>query len=103
MMIDTGLLKINRRVFLVGLNTGYVSHGEPDQRYIDFYARRSSPALYCAIIGNVVIPRGQPSNSGTPTISRSEVWYRIARAILARGTVPGIQLSTTWEGFRGSR
>jgi 2,4-dienoyl-CoA reductase-like NADH-dependent reductase (Old Yellow Enzyme family) len=96
-------LKPNRLKFFVGLNTGYVTDGEPDQRYVEFYARRSSPALYCAIIGNVVIPGGHGSNASTATISHSKVWSLIARAIADRGSVPGIQLATAWEGYQGAR
>jgi 2,4-dienoyl-CoA reductase-like NADH-dependent reductase (Old Yellow Enzyme family) len=103
MTTDTDLSRVNRRIFLVGLNTGFVTGGEPDQRLIDFYADRSSPALYCAIVGNVVIPEGYPTNSATPRISRSKVWSKIARAIAGQGTLPGIQLATAWEGYQGSQ
>jgi 2,4-dienoyl-CoA reductase-like NADH-dependent reductase (Old Yellow Enzyme family) len=96
-------LKPNRRTFFVGLNTGYATDGEPDQRFIDFYTRRSSPALYCAIIGNVVIPGGHASNANTPTISRAQIWSSIAQAISDRGSIPGIQLATAWEGYQGAR
>lgn len=92
-----------RKRFLVGINTGYVTGGVPDQRYVDFYADRSSPALHCAIIGNVVIPGGYGSNANTPTIDRSQIWALIAKAISDRGTIPGIQLATAWEGYQGSR
>jgi NADPH2 dehydrogenase len=96
-------LKPTRLRFLVGLNTGYVSDGEPDQRYVDFYARRSSPALHCAIIGNVVIPGGYGINLSTPTISRAQIWTSIAQAISDRGSIPGIQLATAWQGYQGAR
>ena len=96
-------LRHTRLRFLVGLNTGYVTDGEPDRRYVDFYARRSSPALHCAIIGNVVIPGGYGPNVSTPTISRAQIWTSIARAISDRGSIPGIQLATAWEGYQGAR
>ncbi|MCY1000165.1 hypothetical protein OWM54_23790 [Myxococcus sp. MISCRS1] len=89
--------------FFVGLNTGYVTHGHPDERYIEFYRRRSSPALHCAIIGNVVIPGGFGSNTKTPTLSHTPVWTTVASAIKEQGTLPGIQLATTWEGYIGSK
>jgi 2,4-dienoyl-CoA reductase-like NADH-dependent reductase (Old Yellow Enzyme family) len=96
-------LSSNRLKFFVGLNTGYVTRGKPDERYVDFYRRRSSPALHCAIIGNVVIPGGYGSNASTPTISRSPEWAKVAGEIERRGSLPGIQLATTWEGYIGSR
>jgi 2,4-dienoyl-CoA reductase-like NADH-dependent reductase (Old Yellow Enzyme family) len=95
--------RLTRRRFFVGLNSGYVTDGEPDKRYVDFYARRSSPELHCVIIGNVVIPGGYGSNVSTPTISRAPIWTSIARAISNRGSIPGIQLATVWEGYKGPR
>ena len=92
-----------RRTFFVGLNTGYASGGEPDARFIDFYGKRSSEFLYCAIVGNVVLPNGHPSNDSTPTITSSPVWSSIAQAISHRGTIPGIQLATTWENYAGQK
>lgn len=92
-----------RLVFLVGLNTGYVTDGEPDERYLDFYANRSSDRLHCAIVGNVVMPGGHGSNASTPTLSSSPTWTRLAAGIAEKGTLPGIQLATAWEGYTGSR
>jgi hypothetical protein len=39
----------DRLVFLLGVNTGFVTGGAPDYRCIDFYRQRSSPGLHCAI------------------------------------------------------
>lgn len=96
-------LSVNRLKFLVGLNTGYVTGGKPDKRYVEFYRRRSSLELYCAIVGNVVIPGGHGSNTSTPTISGAPEWAEVAAVIAARGSLPGIQLATAWAGYRGSR
>lgn len=93
----------DKLVFFVGLNTGFVTNGEPDERYIDFYRSRSSKELYCVIVGNVVIPGGHASNTSTPTISNSRIWTDVATEISARETLPGIQLATVWEGYHGSR
>ncbi len=92
-----------RRLFFVGLNTGYVTDGKPDQRCLDFYTQRASPDLDCAIVGNVVIPSGVGSNSATPTISGNQAWKDLASAIGGRGSTPGIQLATAWEGYAGER
>lgn len=95
------VLSFDRLIFFVGVNTGYVINGEPDERLIDFYSCRSSPALHCAIVGNVVIPGGYGTNSNSPVISKSSRWNELATAISSRGSVPGIQLSTTWEDYIG--
>lgn len=92
-----------RLKFFVGLNTGFATEGKPDERLVEFYRRRSSPALHCAIVGNVVIPGGHPCNQSTPTISRAPEWKTIAVNIADRGSIPGIQLATAWEGYVGSR
>jgi 2,4-dienoyl-CoA reductase-like NADH-dependent reductase (Old Yellow Enzyme family) len=93
----------DRLVFFLGVNTGYVSKGKPDHRYISFYRRRSSPQVHCTILGNVVIPGGYGSNDTTPLISRDAVWADVAQEIRGAGSLPGIQLATAWAGYHGSR
>jgi len=92
-----------RRVYFLGVNTGFVSDGEPDNRYVEFYRSRSSDALYCAIVGNVVVPGGHGSNPLTPALSVASVWKDVASAITSKGSLPGIQLATAWEGYTGIR
>lgn len=92
-----------KRIFFLGVNTGYVSNGLPDRRYVEFYRQRSSRALYCAIIGNIAVPGGHGSNDATPTLSGEPVWGRIAAAIAEGGSMPGIQLATSWAGYVGTR
>lgn len=99
----TDHLSVSRKNFFVGVNTGFVTNGEPDRRFVTFYKERCSPALYCAIIGNVVIPGGYKSNDNTPIISRRKVWGELARSIEEQGTVPGIQLGTAWRGYKATR
>ncbi len=96
-------MSANRLKFFVGLNTGYAAEGKPDERLVEFYRRRSSSALHCAIVGNVVIPGGHPCNENTLTISRTPEWAAVATKIARRGSLPGIQLATAWEGYVGSR
>ncbi|GAA4035658.1 hypothetical protein GCM10022281_15100 [Sphingomonas rosea] len=93
----------DRRVFFLGVNTGFVTEGDPDCRYVDFYRERSSSNLYCAIVGNVVVPGGYGSNRSTPTIGSSPVWGRVAAAISDAGSNPGVQLATAWKGYQGAR
>jgi 2,4-dienoyl-CoA reductase-like NADH-dependent reductase (Old Yellow Enzyme family) len=93
----------NRKYFFVGLNTGLVTDGLPDERCCRFYARRSNHGLYCSIVGNVVIPGGVPPNQRTPTISDSPAWTRLAEAIALKGAIPGIQLATAWKGYTGQK
>jgi hypothetical protein len=96
-------LSSDRLKFFVGLNTGYATVGRPDARFVEFYRLRSSPALHCAIVGNVVIPRGYGTNANSATISTAPIWAELANAIASRGSLPGVQLATTWEGYLGSR
>ncbi len=93
----------SRLIFFAGVNTGFVTDALPDERYIDFYARRSSPLLYCAIVGNVVIPDGFGSNAQTPIISADPVWQRVTNAISDGGSLAGIQLASAWSGYIGNR
>jgi NADPH2 dehydrogenase len=102
-MPATPNLKDNRLTFFVGLNTGYVTNGKPDARFIEFYRRRSSPALHCAIVGNVVIPGGHGTNPNTAQISRAREWTDAANAIAGRGSLPGIQFATTWEQYNAPK
>lgn len=101
-MSGTRISTNGRRTFLLGLNTGFVTDGVPDRRMVDFYSVRSSPRLSCAIIGNVVIPSGHESNAVTPRISSNPIWRTLAAAVTVRGTIPGIQLATAWEGYAGA-
>lgn len=92
-----------KRVFFLGVNTGFVSDGIPDDRYVDFYRQRSSARLYCAIVGNVVVPDGHGSNRSTAYLGAKPVWSELASAISEQGTLAGIQLATAWDGYQGSR
>jgi NADPH2 dehydrogenase len=103
MMSGTRISKNLKRTFFVGLNTGYVDGGLPDERMVAFYQERSSPRLTCAIVGNVVIPGGHGCNAMSPTISRNRQWKTLTSAIASRGTAPGIQLATAWEGYAGAQ
>lgn len=102
MTADTAIWNA-KRVFFVGVNSGFVSEGQPDARYIDFYRSRSSPRLYCAIVGNVVVPNGYGSNRSTAYLGSNPAWSKLASAIGEKGTLPGIQLATAWEGYEGTR
>lgn len=93
----------DKLIFLLGVNTGFVTDGEPDSRFVEFYRQRSSPHLHCAIVGNVVIPGGHRSNRSTPSIGSNPIWATVADAIRERGSLPGIQLATAWEGYQGAR
>ena len=92
-----------RRYFFLAVNTGLVVDALPDERCRTFYRERSGRETYCAIVGNVVIPSGSPSNSVCGFISDSPAWKELAAAISEQGTIAGIQLSSTWEGYRGIR
>ncbi|HEY8263239.1 MAG TPA: hypothetical protein VIG26_02665 [Methyloceanibacter sp.] len=101
-MIATRISERFRRTFFVGLNTGYVDANAPDERMVAFYEERSSVRLSCAIVGNVVLPGGHPVNAVTAMMSSDPRWKRLAASIASRGTTPGIQLTTAWEGYQGA-
>lgn len=92
-----------RRVFFLAVNTGYVVGGQPDGRFVKFYRERSGNDLYCAIVGNVVIPAGFGSNQVSATIADSAVWREVASAISSQGAKPGVQLASAWQGYSGIR
>jgi len=93
----------NKKYFFLAVNTGFVANGLPDQRCYNFYVDRSRHGLHCAIVGNVVIPDGVGSNNVCATISGEEAWRRLALGILEQGALPGIQLSSAWQGFNGMK
>lgn len=99
----TSPLNSHRKYFFVGLNTGFVSDGVPDQRCFDFYAARSSQELHCAIVGNATIPGGVGTNTSTAVISDHPAWHRLATSIAEKGTLPGIQLATVWPSYIGMK
>ncbi|AZO21577.1 hypothetical protein EJ070_13390 [Mesorhizobium sp. M1E.F.Ca.ET.045.02.1.1] len=102
-MTSATAASIDRRTFFLGVNTGYVTNGLPDDRYVDFYRHRASSGLHCAIVGNVVVPGGYSSNTTTPTLTSDGIWAAVANAIAEKGSLPGIQLATAWEGYVGMR
>lgn len=93
----------NRRIFFLGVNTGYVRDGKPDSRFLDFYASRSSPDLYCSIVGNVVVPGGYGVNAVSPVLTRDSAWANLAAVIRDGGALAGVQLSSVWEGYSGAK
>ncbi len=91
------------KVFFVAVNTGFVDREMPSDEALRFYADRSGNGLYCAIIGNVVLPNGYGPNDVSMRISGARQWGTLAHAIREQGARPGIQLSTTWANFKGMR
>jgi len=91
------------KIFFLPVNTGYYSAGSPTQQCIDFYNKRSLPGLYCSIVGNVSTLRGFATNSRTGIISKTGEWNKLADSIKTNGTMAGIQLSRTWQGYSGQQ
>lgn len=95
---------MSRKKFFVGLNSGFVDkNSNPNDQCIDFYSSRSGHGLYCTIVGNVVLPSGFSTNQKTARISQDPGWTRLVASIKDRGSIPGIQFSSTWAGFKGER
>jgi hypothetical protein len=96
--------KTNRRTYFVAVNTGMVdSLGAPQDDCLRFYQERSGNGLYCAIVGNVVVPSGTGSNDHSARISTDPVWKHLSGVVAHAGALPGIQLATAWEGYEGLR
>ena len=93
----------SRKYFFLAVNTGFATNREPDERCKQFYHARSGHGLHCAIVGNVVTPRGLGTNSVCSEISESNAWHELADAISSNGALAGIQFSSTWEGYQGNR
>lgn len=85
------------------MNTGFVTDGRPDHRFLEFYGSRSFPELYCSIVGNIVVPNGHGSNASSPMITEASIWTDLAKRISDGGASPGIQLATAWAGYAGHR
>lgn len=101
-MNATNLLK-NKKIFFLPVNTGYGSNGVPDDRLIHFHQQRSGNEIYCAIVGNVVIPNGFGSNNYCLFMSNSNKWQLLSDSINNNNTLAGIQLSSTWENYEGNK
>jgi 2,4-dienoyl-CoA reductase-like NADH-dependent reductase (Old Yellow Enzyme family) len=92
---------MSKKYFFLAVNTGLMHAGLPDSRCRDFYRARSGHGLHCAIVGNVVTPDGVGTNDVCTKISADSAWQRLADAISEQGAIAGIQLSSTWSGYRG--
>lgn len=102
-MMNDIAISSDRKIFFLGVNTGFVTDGAPDARYVEFYANRATNQIHCAIVGNVVVPGGYLSNLSTPIITSDSIWATVARTITEHGSLPGVQLATAWEGYLGTR
>ncbi|HDU8673739.1 TPA: hypothetical protein RG719_001326 [Morganella morganii subsp. morganii] len=91
----------NRKVFFLPVNTGYNNNGHPNCELIDFYGKRSSDRIYCSIVGNVVTPSGFGSNKHCVFLSKNLLWKKLAQVINDNGSIPGIQISSSWKGYSG--
>lgn len=93
----------NRKYFFLAVNTGLVQGNLPDAKCRSFYRERSKHGLYCSIVGNVVTPGGIGSNDVCAEISSAPAWRQLAESIGESGALPGIQLTSTWQGYSGMR
>ena len=95
-------MQIQKKNFFLAVNTG-MTDGDNliNQKFIEFYEARASEKLYCAIVGNVVIPNGFGTNGGSPNLTNDKIWKELASRIENKGSIPGIQLASTWMGYKG--
>lgn len=93
----------NNKIFFLPVNTGFFDNGEPSEECVNFYSSRCSKLLYSAIVGNVCIYDGYPTNSHCGFISLNKSWNNLSSAIEKKGTLPGIQIASTWNGYKGQQ
>ena len=93
----------NNKIFFLPVNTGFFYNGTPSEECINFYSSRCSKLLYSAIVGNVCIYDGHPTNNHCGFISENKLWNSLANAIEEKGTLPGIQIASTWNGYNGQK
>ena len=95
-------MQIQKKNFFLAVNTG-MTDGDNliNQKFIEFYEARASEKMYCAIVGNVVIPNGFGTNGGSPNLTNDKIWKELASRIENKGSIPGIQLASTWMGYKG--
>lgn len=91
------------KLFFLPVNTGFFTSGNPNSSTLEFYSARSKHGLYCSIIGNVVVASGHSTNSTCGIVSDNNYWMLLADAISNSGAKPGIQLSSTWQGYEGQK
>ncbi|WP_076876794.1 oxidoreductase [Alkanindiges hydrocarboniclasticus] len=95
-------MQVQKEKFFLAVNTG-MTDGDNliNQKFIEFYEARASEKLYCAIVGNVVIPNGFGTNERSPNLTSDKIWKELASRIENKGSIPGIQLASTWMGYKG--
>lgn len=94
-------MTLKKKTFFLAVNTGLSSNSSPNEDCIEFYRERSGNNIDCSIVGNVVITDGFGTNHACSTISDDPAWAELAKSISNNGSIAGIQLSSTWEGYEG--
>jgi 2,4-dienoyl-CoA reductase-like NADH-dependent reductase (Old Yellow Enzyme family) len=86
---------IPSRFYLAPINTGLAPNGKPNERFVEFYKKRSGRSIGITYIGNVSIGKAWCTSSNTPWISypSRRTWEQLSSAIEKNGSVPGIQLA----------
>lgn len=50
-----------------------------------------------------MVPHGYGSNNSCLYISKDKEWMSVSKAIKDKGSIPGIQLSSTWPEYKGNK
>lgn len=93
---------MNKKIFFLPVNTGYGTNGNPSHKLLKFHEERSGNGIYASIVGNVVTPSGFNSNDYCIKISKNNIWSDLSKTILYKGSIPGIQISSAWENYKGN-
>jgi 2,4-dienoyl-CoA reductase-like NADH-dependent reductase (Old Yellow Enzyme family) len=102
-MVDKSKRKnksIPSRFHLAPINTGLAPNGIPNEKFVEFYKKRSGKNIGITYVGNVSVGENWRTNSNTPWLSSetSEILKELSSTIEANGSLPGIQI-----GCRQSR
>lgn len=97
---------IPSRFYLAPINTGFATNGKPNEKFVEFYKKRSGKSIGITYIGNVSIGKDWCTNSNTPWLSydSSKTWEELSFAIEKNGSLPGMQLAcrnSRKEPFKG--
>jgi 2,4-dienoyl-CoA reductase-like NADH-dependent reductase (Old Yellow Enzyme family) len=97
---------VSSRIVLAPINTGFAIFGHPTPRLLRFHENRSGFGIGICMVGNVALSRGSVTNAGTlELLDQSDIskFANLARCILQRGSLPGIQLGFSPEGLAPSK
>jgi 2,4-dienoyl-CoA reductase-like NADH-dependent reductase (Old Yellow Enzyme family) len=86
---------LSSKFFLAPINTGFAPGGTPNERFLEFYKKRSGEYIGITYIGNVSVGEEWRTNANTPWLcpANLDIWASLSSQIRQNGSLPGIQLA----------